>query len=1247
MPHTEPKPLLAILLTSLAGLAAASCASTERAQERSDRETTPESDSLADYTPPAIASLLAIADRESQNTLNPNASPLPPPTGLDAAQLARLDPIPPEASIPLAELLPTLRAELPTKPVPPLESPTTEEAEVAALRLYARARAAANANEPTTALADVDAALKLAPLSPQLWRLRGDILAATAQRLGATTSYQRTIDLGLIDARACYALAVTATERQDHGAAARYLAAALDAHRAGEDPALPILARAALGVALHKTGHLRAGNEALGEALGQPLQFTTSTAYRNDLQTLSRRRSDLFRDVGDSWSRLGQIDNAIRAYEQAASNIAFDPSSITARRVYALLNAGRPAQASLTLLQDIVSAELRADDQQLELLAYLDRNTTLGTTLADALSQLPDYATAAANDLNIEPPRITPTIQSRLARAAVLIAPPSDRSGARAILARHLIQNPTDLDAARAWVALLDQNEPARFVTQTIELVEQQPLALLSLAEEFTRSDAALKAFSPRSEARPSSSTLLRVRAAILASQGAWNMAPIEIRQIPLPSSTPSAPSESADALLTLDALIAASCGDHAHADSILPHISSPLHEARILLSLQRPQAARSALARISGALSLDAERLSFEVAMLDRDATGAEAALRRAISLDPFDETLHDSLSGLYRQGAPLADQEKLFATYRELRDRVPSSRLLRTLSAQEAAQRNALPTAEQELTALVTQDPDDTRSLQSLLAVWERLATADTTPARMEKQTEVLTRAESLLTTLRAQSPGSHTLTIALAKVLTMGGRTTEAETLLREHINAFPSAETSEALESLLKDALARADEADTIALTRLTPTPRPISATLELASLLIARRDISQATDALVHDLPSNATLTPSQSAQFLLMLAEPASQAAAAPPTDGQAARLSVEVLRLLDLAVTRSLQLPPALHEFRLVLLARDLASTPDRIIDAAVLAQSQIPQLGDRVLLRTLASLAEADRLRDAIAVLLGTLERAPGTEPSPDVAVNIVRLVIAAGNATDLDRLLNMISTRELLSTLLSPIHPDGAEALAAGDSIDAGKGELAFIVANYLAISDERASYADDVYRLALRYDPLHAMAANNLGYTLLEAGTHLDEAESLLELAHKLEPQDANIADSLGWLRYQQGILHDTTSPDGSTIEGALSLLSQAIILDEESGSPVSLDHYADALFASGDPDGALLHWEQALATLEREIQENARNSRVDPAHEPLKRSILSKLAAVRGGEPPEIAPMRLTKPAQSTPELPEP
>lgn len=1239
MPHTEPKPLLAILLTSLAGLAAASCASTERDQERSDRAATPQSASPTDYTPPAIASLLSIAERESQNALNLKARPLPPPTGLDPAQLARLDPVPPEASIALAELLPSLRAELPTKPVPAPESPTSDEANLAALRLYARARAAANANEPTTALADVDAALKLAPQSPQLWRLRGDILAATAQRLGATTSYQRTIDLGLIDARACYALAAAATERQDHAAAARYLAAALDAHHAGEDPAVPILARAALGVALHKTGHLRAGNEALIEALSQPLQFTTSTIYRNDLQTLSRRRSDLFRDVGDAWSRLGQIDDAIRAYEQAASNIAFDPSSITARRVYALLNANRPAQASLTLLQDIVSAELRADDLQLELLAYLARNTLLGTTLADALSQLPDYAAAAARDLDIAPPRITPTIQSRLTRAAVLIAPPSDRSGARAILARHLIQHPTDLEAARAWVALLEQDEPARLVAQAIELVDQQPLTLLSLAEEFTRSDAALEALSPRSEAAPSSATLLRIRAAMLASQGVWHQAAARIRQIPLPPSSSVARAESVDLLLTLDALIAASCGDHAHADAILPFVSSPLHQARVLLALQRPESARAALGTLSGPLSLDAERLSFEVAMLDRDASGAESALRRAISIDPFDETLYDSLSGLYRQGAPLADQEKLFATYRELRDRVPSSRLLRTLSAQEAAQRNALPTAEQELTSLVTQDPDDTRSLQSLLAVWERLATADTTPARMERQTAVLDRAESLLRTLRERSHGSHTLTIALAKVLTMGGRTSEAESLLRGHIDAYPSAETSEALESLLRDVLSRSEEADTLSLTRLTPTPRPIAATLELAALLISRRDIAQATDALVHDLPSNATLTPSQSAEFLLMLAEPASQAAAASPADGQAARLSVEVLRLLDLAVSRSLQLPPALHEFRLVLLARDPASTPVRIIDAAMLAQSQIPQLGDRVLLRTLASLAETDRLSDAIAVLLGALERGPGREPSPDVAINIVRLVIAAGNATDLDRLLKLISTRELLATLLAPIHPDGAEALAADDSIDAGKGELAFIVANYLAISDERASFADDVYRLALRYDPLHAMAANNLGYTLLEAGVHLDEAESLLELAHRLEPQDANIADSLGWLRYQQGILRDTTSPDGRTIEGALSLLSQAIILDEESGSPVSLDHYADALFASGDPDGALLHWEQALATLEREIQENARNSRVDPAHEPLKRSLLSKLAAVRGGHPPEIAPMRLAKPDQ--------
>ncbi len=1143
-------------------------------------------------------------------------SEFPASSGLDSSLVTRLQPTPPEALTPLRELLPQLAGDVPTKHVDPPDPLPDDAARETCLRLYARARVAANADKPANAIGFLDEAANADPTRPEIWRLRGDILSNTSQRFGATAAYQRAVDLGLVEPRAYLALGQAALDRADNAAAARYLAAAIEQHADGEDPAIPVITYAVLGQALHRLGYVSAGSEALQAASGASLQFTSTTAYRTDLQTLARRRSDLARDAGDGWSRLGDTAKALAAYDLAAALPSFDPSAITERRVYVLARAGMPAEAALTLLDDIANAGLRVDDRHLELLGSLAAHTDLGPLLARAVAELPALARHEAQLAGAPEPRITPTIESRLARAAVAIHPAS----AGGVLESHLVLFPHDAEVARAWVSTLDAN-PSVASPSISSLIDRQPLIIQTLAFQLVQTPlgARLAASPELSESARTSPSRASLLAALRNARGEWADASHTLH---------NGARFQSDAGLATQALIAAGAGDAALADTLLAAIRTPASRARVLAALQRPDAASiaidEALTRESTVQSLV---VATEIAVLRRDAVLAETLLRRAVEIDPFDESIYERLAGLFRPGAPLADQDKLFAVYRDLREAVPSSRLLRTLNAQDAVQRNLLSQAEQELASLIQSDPDDRRAMQTLVTVWERLAQTD--PGAMA-------RATALLTSMRASRPGSTTLAIANARVLAASSPS-EARTFLESYLSEYPSDEIASSYETLLRGPLALPGEATAFALARLSDLPRPIDATISLSREQAAAGMVLDAASTLERDIPADATLTPTQSATLQLMLADVAPAAS----TSKDLAQIRGAV-RLIAAVADRSQAMAPGIHEIRIALLASDPDATERDLLGAIERARSDAPSLGSRPARAAIGSLVANDRNEIALSIVIDELQQ--GNPYDPELALGAVRLVVVAGNATDLRAILETITTLEDATSVLSPIHPDGDLALRPDATLDRARAEIAFIVANAMAVAEDRAEDSHDVYRLTLTLDPTHAMAANNLGYTLLEQGRDLPEAASLLELAFRLEPNDPNVIDSIGWLRYQQGLIDDDANPDGSVTEGAITLLERAILIDASGGSPVSIDHYGDALWAGDRKEDAIDQWAHALATLERRMSELAALGRADPEHPTLLAALESKLSAARANGDPAIAPMRLRSSPQASPTI---
>ncbi len=104
------------------------------------------------------------------------------------------------------------------------------------------------------------------------------------------------------------------------------------------------------------------------------------------------------------------------------------------------------------------------------------------------------------------------------------------------------------------------------------------------------------------------------------------------------------------------------------------------------------------------------------------------------------------------------------------------------------------------------------------------------------------------------------------------------------------------------------------------------------------------------------------------------------------------------------------------------------------------------------------------------------------------------------------------------------------------------------------------------------IALRPDYAHAY--NALGYTLADRGMRLDEAQTLIEKALELAPDDGQVLDSMGWVLFRQG-----------RTDAAIEYLEKAwrLLPDAEIGA-----HLGEALWKAGRAEEARRVWNEAAA-----------------------------------------------------------
>lgn len=1144
----------------------------------------------------AIEQLRAISAKEPNSPdRSAMAAPLPPGVAeatvtlrapADAAEAGR-------RSIPLDAATDELGARTdlgltPIAPGPEVDDDIHEEA----LSHYAAGLEMLLDDEPAQALTELMKATTLDPGAMDPWVLLAKAHARTGHRAAAVAAYKRAIRLGLEDAGALWWLGRDALRDGRTDEAGAWLGKARDALNENVDPALVFLVNADLGEVLAEQGYTLAARDALVEGLDLPAQFGGRTEYHDALAELYRRRAELFLRTGDLSAQLEDYATAAEAYEAASQVPSLDPGAALPRRVFAMMRLGRPATAATLIVDDISREESRLEPRHAELATYLANHTSMGPRLSNAIGE------ASAEALR----EATPMQRARLAlvRAA---ASPAD--GPR-VLGEALKIAPQSAEAASALVRLGD--EAGTLAGDVGGAVEAAPACADALADAVVGHGRGVDVLiehlnrDGRAGAKLMAAQLLRItgrpRAALEALEGA----------APWPE------------VLGERAEIAAEAGRVDLAEGVLGELQAgdaasarvPLARARVLRALGRRSEALAALNPLGSIVASTNDLfIAASIAIDAGDARQAEQLLLRARRLDPQDDRIHDSLVAFYAPGGTRPDPTAFGEAARALRQASPTGRMLRLLTARDMVLRGQIQQAEPILQELTRSDPIDPRSLMLLAQAYERVA--DTDAAQAE-------RGEAYLRGIAERRPEFPAAHIALARVMAARGEAAGGEARLAERYAVWPMESIAAAREQIVREALKQPERAHAMALERLTAAPRTLSNTVALAELHARAGDGAAAAAVLRERWPKGAAPSPEHASRL--------GSAIGTLPRETKDTGKARGALEFLEACEAIGLPSGPAMLDIRLTLACVALADEPKRLYDIALDTSRRLPTVGDRAFGRVVQALNTSSQPRRVCGFLAELVTRT--TPFNRDFALLWVQAVVVNGTVDDAKELVSRLDDRKQVLELVSQ---GVSHEIDENASLESLRAELSYMLASFL-VSSGKEDAGEAIYRTALEFNPKHALAANDLGYQMLEKGADFDECVRLIELAYGQDATRSSITDSMGWVRYKQGQMDDVEEGAGKR-EGAITLLQRALTLEDGESDASIHDHLGDALWRAGRKDEAAEAWNVAV----RLAQEHLGDLRAtDPTPTQLKRaeamlrSPTEKQKAVAAGADPPIAPL---------------
>lgn len=1117
----------------------------------------------------------------------------------------------PEAQMPLDAVM----AEAGGVATPAAGEQAGRETPWEAVRDYVHAREKLGAGDDAGAIPLLQAALRRDPDAAAVWRELGEAQLRVGRQAAAITAFQEAARRGIGEPRVLWLLGRDAARARRWQDAVRLLAQAAASAPASGDPALPLLVWADLGEALLSRGRLAAGAEAIDRATDLPEFFQASTRYRLELGELYRRRGELRLAAADARARLGRTDEALEAYATLSAGDGPEAPAAASRRVELLLRSGRSAQAGLEILGALEREPASMDDRRLALLGRLSGSAQAGPPLRRAVESL---APPVAG--------LEPSAASRWARIRAAAAGRDRRS----VLAAHLRAMPSDedtlrfavnaaVDSAGAGDAASDVLGLARLVA---EASPERAVAAGAIAVDAgpdpARTLALLEADGSPAGRLLMSAALLHLGMAERAAEGlaaewpaGWEPAVLELRAR---AAIEAGRFDELPGLVSAAASLGA--GGEERATIIAARaLSLARRHAEALALLGPPPAEAPAPDAESRRRRLDRELITAELlATLGRGEEAAEA-LGRAAALDGGDERVRAAMLAVHAPNGPAPDQQRFAAAGRALRERVPGSRTLRWLTAQELVGRRVPGRAEPILRGLYEEDPTDRAPLGLLATVWE-MGEGRSSPGVSGPEP---------LAWLESRGPGrqsSPAVVAARVRVLAALDRRDEARRELEVASAALPAPLWGELRERL--DAGPGGPS-----LERLASAPRTIENTLDYAEALERAGD-GKAWEALRERLPSPSALplTPAEASRITAMASRAVQRAVSQRSAENERAALA-----LLDEASRHDAALPLGLHQARLTFLTAGPFVDVARLAEAVELAQKQHPR-PNAEWARSIASRLASGPLR---AQSVRFLERvvAGEREPSAELIAEYVNAVGLFGDAAAARTLLERVRAPRDIEAILARFDAMPAEQGSPADPAARLRADLAYRLGNLAYLADDQARAAE-IYRMGLELDPSHPWIANDLGYHLVETGENPAEAQTLLERAFAALPNESSVVDSLGWLRYRQSVIDDVLDGSGRVVRpGAVTLLRRAAELDLERDNATILDHLGDALWSAGRREEAIDAWTRAEALLREQVQrmrpEPGPASRLRERFASQQRTAAEKVRAARAGAEPPVAP----------------
>ncbi len=1155
----------------------------------------------------AERTLTRLAEAESRRVRRPRRLVAVPP-GVEPQVLMRLKGTPEmsgRGDLELSEALLAVSWAYSDAPPPPQGAgAVTTEARTQALRHYVRGRDAAARNRHFVSINELGKALKLDPGSPAILRQLARSYLAMGNTLNAASFYKRLLRVEPADSEALFSLGLDAFNRRRFQQAAAYLARPrLKEDSFRHDPAAGALADFYLASAIRRLGYERASielNRRLLESLPDPLG--TPTMYAERLQALYLRRGEIWRSIGDAHCRLGEYERALDVYRYAAP-LAADRDALRPRVLYANLCLGRVYSAQRALL-DALDEGSPVDEADIRLFGYLADHVDERSLLAEAV---------------VKRSRNRPG-EPGLARAAAMLL---ERDAAVELLQSILDRRSDDMETFAQLVGWLASHDGDSAVALTVALTEGHPERSGRYARRLALAAPDPGELLHAAADLPPTPAGTAVKSRLIAYVGgfgrAWDVAEQGLGRWP---GTPL--------LVRLQIELAGALGE----PELLARASAAAPDDDVLVWLARSQAhlalgeTESSVATATRGIAIAPDNAELSIAKARahaahaatrtvpderrQHADDAVAAARKAIELDPKALDAYAVLLGLYGPGGLISDRGEFVEVRQELERTSPGSRLGRRLEARGHLRQQRYERSLEVSVSLCDDDPGDTESLALAVAAWVAL---DRPEAARQWLTERLND--------RPADPELLAEWVAIKQRL---NQQEAAVTRLEEVLVAIPAHDWVRRLLQQLYLGAGQLDKALRVAEERLLSRPRAVGRELELA-VMYAQCGRREAAHERLRWI-----LGWWETAGFKHLVGAMA-EAGRLRDTDAGDDTLA---LAFAERIVERFPDSPLQIYGTGLRALARmgQLGRRFDEFAARAVAnargAVGSTPQAAE--VWRQLAqALVDAGHPAAAARALRARLLADQPLEPTALELLSWVALVAdaAADRAVDSIQLIRTLDGRGQF-----PQVPGAGAPLALP--------ERYFRLSNIYSLLGSHSG-ARQLLKETLALNAEHPMALNNLGYTLIEAGVSDAQTRAWIEKAYELNPGDANVLDTIGWLNYKRGRFRgDAENP------GAMRLIEQSLARGGAT-SPEVLDHLGDTRWRTGDAPGAAEAWRRAVEILQdarRREGEQQDYMRIqvrgwgllvaDPAqlyerrNAPVLRRVRSKLREMAEGRRPAVA-----------------